>query len=102
MNTEHMLAEIRDANLGFLMLAQKLIAQDKAEAVDCLGITGASADLLAGLSNAQVMKLASGNTLLQRFRMDDDMVFGLITSHRTPASAGGIGGLLAGRTLAAA
>jgi len=102
MNTEQMLAEIRDANLGFLMLAQKLIADNKTEAAGALGISDASADLLGSLSGAQVMKLAGGNTLLQRFRMDDDIVFGLITSHRTPASAGGIGGLTAGRALAAA
>ena len=87
MNTEQMLAEIRDANLGFLLLAQKLIAFDKAAATDSLGIDAASADLLAGLTSAQVIKLASGNTLLQRCRLDDDMVFGLITSHALPVAA---------------
>jgi flagellar transcriptional activator FlhD len=27
------------------------------------------------------MKIATGNTLLCRFRMDDDLVWGLLTSH---------------------
>jgi flagellar transcriptional activator FlhD len=28
-----------------------------------------------------MMKIAAGNTLLCRFRMDDDMVWGLLTNH---------------------
>lgn len=101
MNTEQMLAEIRETNHGFLLLAQKLIAFDKAEALTALGLTDTSADLLAMLSPGQVMKLASGNALLQRFRMDDDVVFGLLTSHNLPGRSTGIGALMAGRTLAA-
>lgn len=104
MNTEQMLAEIRETNHGFLLLAQKLIAFDKAEALTALGISDASADLLGMLSPGQVMKLASGNALLQRFRMDDDVVFGLLTSHTLPGRVGfgvGAGGSTAGRALAA-
>ena len=102
MNTEQMLAEIRDANLGFLVLAQKLIAMDKAEALCALGLSEESADLIGGLSSHQVARLASGNTLLQRFRMDDDVVFGLLTSQKAPARTGGLAALLAGQALAAA
>ena len=87
MNTEQMLAEIRDANLNYLTLAQHLIRQDKAEAVSCLGINGESADLLASLSSAQVRKLASGNTLLCRFRIDDEVVWDLLTHHKLPTRA---------------
>ena len=36
---------------------------------------------LAMLTPAQMMKIASGNTLLCRFRMDDDLVWGLLTNH---------------------
>lgn len=83
MNTEQMLGEIRDANLTYLMLAQNLIRQDKAEAVFRLGINAESADILAALSAAQILKLASGNTLLCRFRVDDDLVWNLLTNHTT-------------------
>ena len=38
MNNEQLLAEIREANLTYLMLAQTLIRQDKAEAVFRLGL----------------------------------------------------------------
>jgi len=88
MNTEQLLAEIREANLTYLMLAQNLIRQDKAAAVFRLGINEESAELLASLSSAQVLKLASGNTLLCRFRVDDDMVWNLLTNHGTPKKVG--------------
>jgi flagellar transcriptional activator FlhD len=88
MNTEQLLAEIREANLTYLMLAQNLIRQDKASAVFRLGINEESAELLASLSSAQVLKLSSGNTLLCRFRVDDDMVWNLLTNHSTPKKVG--------------
>lgn len=81
MTNDQMLDEIREANLTYLMLAQNLIRQDKAEAVFRLGLNEDSADLLAALSAAQVLKLASGNTLLCRFRVDDEMVWSLLTNH---------------------
>ena len=81
MDNEQLLAEIREANLTYLMLAQSLIRQDKATALFRLGLTEEAADLLAALSPAQVMKVASGNMLLCRFRVDDDLVWNLLTSH---------------------
>jgi len=46
MTQEQLLAEIREANLTYLMLAQTLIRQDKAEAVFRLGINEDAADIL--------------------------------------------------------
>lgn len=84
MTSEQLLAEIREANLTYLMLAQTLIRQDKAEAVFRLGLSEEAADILAALSTAQVLKLASRNTLLCSFRVDDELVWSLLTSHNTP------------------
>lgn len=81
MTKEQLLAEIREANLTYLMLAQTLIRQDKAEAVFRLGMTEEACDLLGTLSAAQVLKLASRNTLLCSFRVDDEMVWSLLTNH---------------------
>ena len=81
MNTEQILSEIREANLSYLMLAQSLIRSDKEQALYRLGISEESAAMLQVLSPAQMMKIASGNTLLCRFRMDDDLVWGLLTNH---------------------
>ena len=88
MNHDQILGEIREANLTYLMLAQTLIRQDKAEAVFQLGLNEESADLLASLSSAQVMKLSSRNTLLCSFRVDDSLVWGLLTNHNTPRKVG--------------
>ncbi len=87
MTSEQILSEIREANLTYLMLAQSLIRADKAQALFRLGISEESADLLAMLSPAQVMKIASGNMLLCRFRADDEMVWGLLTQHKLPGRA---------------
>ena len=81
MNNEQLLAEIREANLTYLMLAQTMIRQDKAEAVFRLGLNEESCELLGSLSSAQVLKLASRNTLLASFRADDEMVWSLLTNH---------------------
>jgi flagellar transcriptional activator FlhD len=77
MTNEQMLSEIREANMTYLMLAQNPIRQDKAEA---LFRASEAADLIA-LSPAQIMKIASGNMLLCRFRVDDDIVWNLLTNH---------------------
>ena len=81
MNTEQMLAEIREANLSYLMLAQSLIRSDREQALYRLCISDDTASLLAMLSPAQIMRIASSNTLLCRMRVDDDMVWGLLTNH---------------------
>ena len=88
MSNEQLLAEIREANLTYLMLAQTLIRQDKAEAVFRLGINEEAADILGSLSAAQVMKLASRNSLLCSFRVDDSLVWSLLTNHNTPNKVG--------------
>ena len=88
MTNEQLLAEIREANLTYLMLAQNLIRQDKAEAVFRLGLGEEAADILAALSTGQVLKLASRNTLLCSFRVDDELVWSLLTSHNTPNKVG--------------
>ena len=81
MNTETILSEIRETNLSYLMLAQSLIRADRDQALFRLGISEETAATIDALSPAQMMKVASGNTLLCRFRMDDDLVWNLLTSH---------------------
>ena len=76
MTADQILAEIREANLSYLMLAQSLIRADREQALYRLGISEDTARLLVQLTPAQVMKIAASNTLLCRFRMDDDLVWG--------------------------
>jgi flagellar transcriptional activator FlhD len=81
MTNDQLLAEIREANMTYLMLAQNLIRQDKPQALFRLGMSEESADLIGTLSPAQIVKIASSNMLLCRFRVDDDMVWNLLTNH---------------------
>ena len=90
MNSEQILAEIREANLSYLMLAQSLIRIDRDQALFRLGVSEETASLIGALTPAQMMKIATGNTLLCRFRMDDDIVWNLLTSHGKSAANDGV------------
>ena len=81
MTDDQLTSAIRDANLTYLMLAQNLIRKDKAEALFRLGVSDESADLIATLSPSQILKIASSTMLLCRFRVDDDIVWNLLTNH---------------------
>lgn len=74
-----MLDEIREANLTYLILAQRLLREDRAEAMFRLGISEEVAGILAGLSTGQILKIAATNMLMCRFRFDDEMVWNLLT-----------------------
>ena len=86
MTSDQVLAEIREANLSYLMLAQTLIRSDREQALFRLGLGEDNAALIDALTPAQMMKIASSNTLLCRMRCDDDMVWGLLTNHGKSAA----------------
>jgi flagellar transcriptional activator FlhD len=100
MNSEQILAEIREANLSYLMLAQSLIRTDREQALFRLGVSEETAALIGALTPAQMMKIATGNTLLCRFRMDDDIVWNLLTHHGKGAANDGLSRLHASILLA--
>jgi flagellar transcriptional activator FlhD len=81
MNADQILTEIREANLSYLMLAQSLIRADREQALYRLGVSEDTAAIIAMLTPAQMMKIAAGNTLLCRFRMDDELVWSLLANH---------------------
>jgi flagellar transcriptional activator FlhD len=72
--TSEMLSEIKEVNLSYLLLAQRLLREDKAIGMFRMGITDQLADVLANLSLAQTVKLAASNQVLCRFRFDDHSV----------------------------
>ncbi len=87
MTNDQLLNEIREANLSYLLLAQNMLRQDRAQAIYRLGVSEEVADILAGLSLAQCLKIAARNVLICRFRFEDDMVWGLLTDHRSDDAA---------------
>ncbi len=90
-NDSRWMPEIRELNLSYLMLAQGMVRADKAHAMFCLGVSEEVADILADLSPSQLLKIASGNMLMCRFRFDDEMVWSLLSEHgrRSPAGLDG-------------
>lgn len=63
--------EIAALNLTYMLLAQKLLRQDRAAAMLRLGISAEMADLLAGMTLAEVVKLSTSNFVLCAFRLDE-------------------------------
>ena len=78
---ETMLAEIREANLTYLILAQRMLRADRAQGMFRLGIGEEVAEIVAALSTAQMIKVASSSMLLCKLRFDDRMVWNLIASN---------------------
>ena len=99
MNTEQLLSEIRETNLAYLLLAQRMVKADKASAMFRLGISQEVADVLDQLSPGQIMKMAASNLLLCRFRCDDRMILGLLSDHgqRNPMAQTHAAVLMAGQ-----
>ncbi len=95
--------EIRDANLTYLMLAQQMLRTDRSDALYRLGISSEVADIVAALSTAQLLKIAASNMLLARFRFDDSLIWGLLSSPKRDDAPKRIHAaiLMAGRTAAA-
>ncbi len=81
MKFEQMMEEIREANLTYLLLAQQMIREDREAAMFRLGLNGDVADILDSLTPAQVLKMASSNMLLCRFRFDDRVVFSMLSGY---------------------
>jgi flagellar transcriptional activator FlhD len=78
---EQLLQEVREVNLAYLVLAQHMIRADRAQALYRLGVSEEVAAIIDQLTPAQLMKIASSNQLILRFRFDDDVVWNLLTSH---------------------
>lgn len=81
MNIEQIGQEVRETNLSYMLLAQQMLREDRAQAIYRLGISEEVAGIIESLSMAQILKLAAQNMLMCRFRFDDEMVWGLLSSH---------------------
>ncbi len=81
MTHNEMISEIRDTNLNYLILAQKMIHEDKPAAIFRLGLSKPIADIIENLSTAQIIKLAGSDMLLARFRFDDSLILGMLTNY---------------------
>jgi flagellar transcriptional activator FlhD len=74
-----LLADIREVNLSYLLLAQRMLRDDLSSAMFRLGFSREVADIVVRLSPAQLVKLASSSSLLCRFRFDDYTLLSALT-----------------------
>jgi flagellar transcriptional activator FlhD len=74
--------EVKELNLAYLMLAQRMLREDKEAAMFRLGVGEDVADILARLTPGQVLKMAGSSMLLARFRFDDRLLVDLLSSHQ--------------------
>ena len=64
--------EISEINLAYILLAQKMVKQDKAASMIRLGIGGKLADMLANMTITQLIKLSNSKFLIFSPRLNDE------------------------------
>ncbi|KPQ22304.1 MULTISPECIES: flagellar transcriptional regulator FlhD [unclassified Halomonas] len=67
MSQTSFLDEIQEINLAYLLLAQRLLTEDREAAMFRLKVDGEVADLIVSLNARQLTKLARTNQLICRF-----------------------------------
>lgn len=82
MNAKQIHEEIKETNLSFMLLAQQMIRGNKSQAMASFGVNEEMADLVAGLSPAQLLKMSASNMLLCCFHFDESMLLDMISSHK--------------------
>jgi len=80
-NIEHneQLQSIHNVNLSYLLLAQRLIRDDKFLASFRLGLSDSTMETLKDLSLPQLIKLSSTGQLICRLRLDNEDVIDCLT-----------------------
>ncbi|URQ60859.1 flagellar transcriptional regulator FlhD [Pantoea alhagi] len=73
------LQSIHDLNLTYLVLAQRLIREDKFAAGFRLGLDSTILDTLSELTLPQLIKMASTSQLICRLRVDDKEMIDCLT-----------------------
>ncbi|WP_342323940.1 flagellar transcriptional regulator FlhD [Kosakonia sp. BYX6] len=78
-NLDEQMQSIQDLNLSYLLLAQRLIREDKIAAGFRLGLNETTLETLNHLSLPQLIKLSSTGQLISRLRIDDEVVINCLT-----------------------
>jgi Flagellar transcriptional activator (FlhD). len=79
MGHREVINEIGEFNLSYLLLAQRLLKDDRQTGMCRLGIGAELAGSLESLSLSQIVKLAASNFVLCRFRIDDRTTLSMLT-----------------------
>ncbi|HEX7684962.1 MAG TPA: flagellar transcriptional regulator FlhD [Trinickia sp.] len=89
MNGSETLESIREINVSYLSLAQRLLRTDRDAGIARLGLSKQVADIIADLSGQQLLKLAGCDQLVCFFRFNDRSMFSALSAPaaRVPQSA---------------
>ncbi len=88
MRGAHFIDDVRDLNLSYLMLAQRMLSEDRQNGMFKLGLGEDAAQIIESLSPAQVLRMASSGLLLCQMRFDDNLLLNLLSNHeREPGVA---------------
>ena len=90
MNAANQKNEIRELNLAYLMLAQQMLQDDREAAMLRLGVGEDVAAIIEELSPGQILRMASSDMLLCRFRFDDSLLVNLLSNHDRVSAAASI------------
>lgn len=82
-----LLEQIREANLNYLLIAQRLIQEDKITAMVRLGLDEDTVEIINNLSTQQLIKLAGHNSLICSFRRTDHKYWQAHLDERRQATA---------------
>lgn len=74
-----LLADIREVNMSYLLLAQRMLRDDVASGMFRLGFSSEVAEVMMRLSPSQMVRLAASSSLLCRFRFDDVNMLSALT-----------------------
>lgn len=88
MNIGQLQQEIKHTNLAFMQLSQQMIRADRAKAVSSLGMSEEMADMVAGLSQAQLIKLSTANMFLCCFHFDDSVLLNMLSGYGKDVQTG--------------
>ncbi|WNC93530.1 flagellar transcriptional regulator FlhD [Paraburkholderia sp. FT54] len=75
-----MLTEIKNVNLSYLKLAQRLLRIDKAMGMASMGVTEKLADFILNLTMEEAEILAASTQLLCRFGVNGHVILSAITN----------------------
>ena len=80
--------EIRELNMAYLMLAQKMLRADRETAMFRLGIGAEMAELVAGLTTAKLVRMAGSQMMVPGFRFNDEQLARLMAGEgRDPTTS---------------
>ncbi|OHV12043.1 flagellar transcriptional regulator FlhD [Kushneria phosphatilytica] len=78
-SNDNLLEDIRNVNLSYLLLVQRLINEDRSLAIFRLKISEHMADALGALPISELAKLANTNQLLCHFSLTDPGMLSTLT-----------------------